>query len=733
MILWFKLIPALFIMSFGLHLTIRVSGCFDQWSRARVAVLSYWPMLCALVLVIPSPYVYVHFTARGIWRDAQPSMPVFLLILSAALYTLTACSWFLYKGMKFVGRSENMLQKRRQVRFILLAYLLGGVLCIGVAYFNHKLYFTAAFSYPEPSTFGLILFAFLIRYAMTRYEFLPSIERRYKILYDRSPIAILLTDRQERVIDANPAAQTLFGVPTISLLKAQFADLLLPYEGRMRNTGARTEIRVTVPPDPGLAARIVQIEREGIVSGGEPYEYLLIRDMTESIQAEERITFMAYHDPLTGLGNRRRLQETLPELLELVEGGQEPSAALLLMDLDRFKHVNDTKGHHVGDLLLRHVGGLLQQRAMRAELICRLGGDEFALLFRGSEEETVQLCEDILRGFQEPFEYEGESLTVSASIGVCLSPAYGTNSEQLLQYADMAMYDAKKGGRGRYALFTGKLKEAQEAAHSLELQMAEAMKEERFVLYYQPQIDLGSGEVCGVEALIRWVEKDGTVRPPGEFIRIAEENGAIVHLGRWVLEEACRAGRAWMELSDGITRLEPHEGKGEWSISINVSNRELAGRGYLEHVDSILAETGFPPKHLQLEMTESVTITEEEHQLHLFTEIAGRGIRLAMDDFGTGYSTFSVIQTLPFHIFKLDKSMIDDIVTASHTRHIVKAMIIMAHSLNQRVVAEGVETAEQVEVLRELGCDAVQGYYYSRPLPEEELLAWLKARRESQR
>ncbi|AFH66250.1 signal peptide protein [Paenibacillus mucilaginosus K02] len=730
MVLWFKLIPALFIMSFALHLTVRISGCFDHWSRIRTALLCYWPMLGSLVLMVPSPYVYIRFIERGMWRDAQPSPLLFVLIISAALYTVIACTWFLYKGIKFVGGSEAMLIKRRQARVVRMAFLVGGLLCIGLAYFNHKLYFTSAFSYPEPSLFGLVLFAFMIRYAMTRYEFLPSIERRYRILYERSPLAILLTDRQDRVIDANPAAQTLFGRPRVFLLKAEYSELLAAYEGSLRSIGDG-ELQVTVPSEPTGSARIVKVERERIVTGGEPYDYLLIRDMTESIRAEERITFMAYHDPLTGLGNRRRLQETLPEMLERTAGGEEASVALLLMDLDRFKLINDTKGHHVGDLLLRHVAGLLSRKAGRAEVICRLGGDEFALLLRGTEEEAVRLCEEILSGFREPFRHEGESLRVSASIGVCLSPAFGTNPEQLLQYADMAMYDAKNSGRGRYALFTGELKQAQEAVHTLELQMSEALKEERFVLYYQPQVDLKTGEVCGVEALVRWVDKDGTVRPPGEFIRLAEENGAIVPLGRWVLERACRTGRAWMELSDGITRPEPGGGRSEWSISINVSNRELAGRGYLDHVDAILEETGFPPKHLQLEMTESVTFTEEEHQLHLFTEIAGRGIRLAMDDFGTGYSTFSVIQSLPFHIFKLDKSMIDDLVSAPHTRHIVKAMIVMAHSLNQRVVAEGVETAEQVEVLRELGCDAVQGYYYSRPLPEEELLAWLKARRES--
>ncbi|MCZ8522107.1 MULTISPECIES: EAL domain-containing protein [Paenibacillus] len=720
MVLWFKLIPSFFIMSFALHLTIRITGRYDHWSRLRVVVVSYWPAACSLLLLIPSRYVSVHLMERGVWKDAQPSLALFAVIMIAAVYTIAACSRFLYQGMKFVSRAGGMPHKRKQVRFILWAFLLGGSICIGLSYFNHYLFFTDAFSYPEPSMMGLILFAFMIRYAMTRYEFLPSIERRYKILYERSPVAILLADRHERVIEANPAAQELFGRPKAFLLKVNYKDLLAPYQGprRRQEASENEETHVTMPLEAGHTQRIVTVEREQILSGGEPYEYLLIRDITESVKAEERIMFMAYHDPLTGLGNRRRLQETLPELLLGQEGQENAAVALLMMDLDHFKHVNDTRGHHVGDLLLRHVAGVLQTRAGDAELICRLGGDEFALLFQGTEEETERVCEAILEGLREPFEHGGEGLAVSASIGVCLSPAYGTNPEQLLQYADMAMYEAKRSGRGRYAWFTGELKQAQESTRTMELQMAEALKEERFVLYYQPQVDLQTEEVCGVEALIRWVEQDGTVRPPGEFIPLAEENGSIVELGRWVLEEACRTGRAWLD-----------EGGGEWSISINVSNRELAGRDYLQHVDSILEKTGFPPGYLQLEMTESTTISEEHHQLHLFTEIAGRGIRLAMDDFGTGYSTFSVIQMLPFHIFKLDKSMIDDIVTAAQTRHIVKAMIIMAHSLSQRVVAEGVETAEQVEVLRELGCDAVQGYFYSKPLPEAELLAWLKARR----
>ncbi|WP_245625027.1 putative bifunctional diguanylate cyclase/phosphodiesterase [Paenibacillus stellifer] len=713
--IWMKLVPALLMMSISIHLTMRMTDRLDHWPKARVGLFGYGPAFCALFLIMPSSYVYVDVTQRGPWTDVMPSPAAFNAVMISAVYTFGACLYFLYQGMTYVKRS-GLTQKRKQLRLLLQAYLYGGISGIGLASFNPYFMTSESFSMPEPSTLGLILFAFMIRYGMVRYELLPSIERKYKVLYDRSPMAIVLLNRYGRIIEANSAALSLFGLREGDLLHKKFERLAPPYDkdGLLAGTDKET-VRITSVS--GRKPRILQTEHESIESGGEPFEYVLIRDITDYIKAEERIIYMAYHDPLTGLGNRRKFQEVLSDLLRAGEQDGE-TVSLIHIDLDYFKDLNDARGHHVGDLLLQHVGNVLSRSAASASIISRLGGDEFALLFKGAHQEIAEeTCEAIIKGLKEPFIYMQESFTVSASIGICQSRPYGSSPEQLLQYADLALYEAKRHGRGQYRVFTEEIKLRQEHGLLLGKQMNAALRDNRFRLYFQPQIDLATGGIWGVEALVRWIQPDGSALPPSIFIPYAEESGLIVPLGRRVLEQACMTGSSWLQA-----------GREELVISVNVSNKELAAGDYLENLKAILAETGYPPRLLQLEVTESSNMVQREQQLRQFRELADMGIQLAMDDFGTGYSTFSVIQSLPFQVFKIDKSMTDGIDGDSKARSIVQAMIVMAHSLNQQVVAEGVETAGQAEVLRSLGCDAVQGYYFSRPLPLDMLLDWMDSR-----
>ncbi|MBY9077801.1 EAL domain-containing protein [Paenibacillus sp. HN-1] len=713
--IWMKLVPALLMMSFSIHLIMRMTDRFDHWSRARIVLFGYSPAFCALFLIMPSSYVYVDVTQRGPWTDVMPSPAAFNAVMVSAVYTFGACLYFLYQGMTYVKRS-GLTQKRKQLRLLLLAYLYGGISGIGLVSFNPYFMTSESFNMPEPSTLGLILFAFMIRYGMVRYELLPTIERKYKVLYDRSPIAIVLLNRYGRIIEANSAALTLFGLREADFLHQKFERLAPPYEqGSLAGDRDKENFRITSVS--GSKPRILQTEHERIESGGEPFEYVLIRDITDHIKAEERIIYMAYNDPLTGLGNRRKFQEALSDLLAMGEQDGE-TVSLIQLDLDYFKDLNDARGHHVGDLLLQHVGCVLSRSAASARLISRLGGDEFALLFKGTQREIAEeTCVAIFKGLKEPFVYMQESFTVSASIGICLSRPYASSPEQLLQYADLALNEAKRHGRGQYRMFTEELKHRQENRLILGQEIKGALRENRFRLYFQPQIDLATGGIWGVEALVRWIQPDGSVLPPSVFIPYAEESGLIVPLGRRVLEKACRIGSSWLQA-----------GRDELAISVNVSNKELAAGDYVEDLKAILAETGYPPRLLQLEVTESTHMVQREQQLRQFRELADMGIQLAMDDFGTGYSTFSVIQSLPFQVFKIDKSMIDGIDGNSNARNIVQAMIVMAHSLNQQVVAEGVETAGQAEVLRALDCDAVQGYFFSRPLPLDMLLDWMDSR-----
>jgi diguanylate cyclase (GGDEF)-like protein len=709
--IWLKLFPAFLLIGFALHLTIVITNRYDGWSIRRVLLISYLPTFCFLFLLIPSESIYVDAMVRGSWTYSVPSPAIFIISIIPAIYSVACCTYFLAAGLRYANRLK-MTQKSRQLRSMLQAACVGGFYCIISSYFNRYLIFSDQVSYPEPSVLGIIYFAIMIRYVMKKYEFLPSIERKYKILFESSPIAILLLNERGKVIEANPAAQKLLRMPRSYFIHMTYEELFKPYRGTAMPQVNRDDLKVTVRP--GSDERIVKVEKELIETGGENYEYLLLWDITDTILTEEHITFMAYSDPLTGLGNRRKFQETLADLLQVSQNRQEITAVILI-DLDRFKQVNDTKGHHVGDLLLQHVADILKAQGGQAELIARLGGDEFVLLLKGICEEPVvtELCKRIMDGFMQPFIHEEATFHITASMGICITSGNVSNPELMLQHADLAMYDAKRNGRNRISFFTTNLKNDQERHHSLEARLRDALLNERLELYFQPQINLQSSKIWGVEALIRWMDVDGTVILPGEFIPLAEETGLIVPLGNWVLRQACERGKCWLD-----------NGFPEFYISVNVSNVELSNPQWLADVEEALVTTGFPARLLHLEITESTISSKEPYIQEVYGKLLDKGIWLAIDDFGTGYSTFSAIQAIRFQLFKIDRSIINDITQNHNSREIVKAMIAMAHSLEQRVIAEGVETDEQMQILKELECDIVQGYYYSRPLPEEQFISW---------
>jgi diguanylate cyclase (GGDEF)-like protein/PAS domain S-box-containing protein len=708
-LVWLKFLPAFCIMCIFLHFTIIITKRFDYWSLRRILLISYSPTLCFLLLLIPSKSIYVDLVAKGPWSYVLPSPAIFFILIIPAASVLISCTYFLISGLRYV-KQMGLTQKSMQLKRIIQSTCIGGFISLFMSFFNHYLVLWDNISYPEPSALGIIYFAIAIRYVMSKYEFLPSIERKYKFLFEKSPSAILLIDNQGRVIESNPAAQELFHISSSELVNLNCDQLFKPYLGQSKTQGKIDNLKVTLRSD--LEERIVRIEKEIIDTGDDYYEYVLMRDITDSIAADEHITYLAYHDALTGLGNRRKYQETLIELL-LKNDNEQETLAVILLDLDRFKQINDTQGHHVGDLLLQYVAYMLKERASSAQLIARLGGDEFVILLSGVREhdEITELCDSIMDSFKKPFFHDGLSYPITSSMGICIANNE-TNPDQLLQHADLAMYNAKRNGRNQYSFFINKLKSVQERRHSMEMRMRDALHEERLELYYQPQISLVTGELWGLEALVRWKDEDGTMIMPGEFIPLAEETGLIVPMGNWVLRQACTQATNW-------TR----QGMPEIKIAVNVSNYELANHHWFERVKETLELTGFPAHLLHLEITESTTSSKEPYIQQVYEDLLNLGISLAIDDFGTGYSTFSSMQAIRFQIFKIDQSIIHNLTENSNTREIVKAMIAMAHSLQQIVVAEGVETEEQALTLKSLACDVVQGYYYSAPVPETELLA----------
>lgn len=714
-IIWLKLFPIYLLFGFVIHLAIALTSRFDRWPLRWVLFICYLPTLFFLLLFIPSKSIFVDTINRGPWTYSTPSPTIFLINMIPAIYTVACSTYFLAAGLRYANL-KKMTSKSKQLRTIMHAASYGGIFCIIVSFFNRYFIFTDHISYPEPSVLGVIYFGIVIRYVMKKYEFLPSIERKYMILFEKSPCAILLLNEKGKVIEANPAAQKLFQMSRSSIIQKTYEQLFQPYIGSAMSQVCRDELRLAVLPSSNK--RIVKVEKELIETGGENYAYLMLWDITDNVLAEEHITFIANHDPLTGLGNRRKFQETIAELLREPQSQQDVTAVILI-DLDRFKQVNDTKGHHVGDLLLKQVADILKIRSGRADLIARLGGDEFVLLLKGirKESEVAELCNCIMDGFMQPFIHEESAFHITASMGICITRGDVSNPDLLLQHADLAMYEAKRNGRNRIAFFTTKLKNEQDRRHTMEARMRAALLEEQFTLYFQPQINLKSGKLWGVEALIRWVDVDNMVILPDEFIPLAEETGLIIPLGNWVLWQACKRGKSWLDL-----------GFPEIPISVNVSNVELSNPQWFAEVEIALDTTGFPARLLHLEITESTISSKEPYIQEAYSKLLNKGICLAIDDFGTGYSTFSAIQAIRFQLFKIDRSIINDITKNQSSLDIVKAMIDMAHSLEQQVVAEGVETNEQLQILRELNCDIVQGYYYSRPLQEQQFLAWYQER-----
>jgi diguanylate cyclase (GGDEF)-like protein/PAS domain S-box-containing protein len=416
-------------------------------------------------------------------------------------------------------------------------------------------------------------------------------------------------------------------------------------------------------------------------------------------------------DPLTGLPNRALLLDRLTQTLALAEREQRPSAVLFL-DLDRFKAINDSLGHAVGDELLRQTAERLRAAIRKEDTVARIGGDEFVILMAeiGDAENAAGIASKVLAALRVPFVIEEHELSVSASCGIAMSPADGTEAPVLLQRADTALYQCKADGGGGYRLFDREIDRRAHARLQLEQGLRRAIEHGEFFLHYQAQIDLASGTVTGAEALVRWQHPEGRLVPPGEFIPLAENMGYIGAIGEWVLREACTEALRWPPLR----------------VSVNVSARQLTQPNFTSTAREILEETGLPPGRLEIEITESALMSDPARAIATLEELQELGIQIAMDDFGTGYSSLGQLKRLPLQRLKIDKSFVQDVPKDPNEVVIVEAILGLARQLNRIVVAEGVETESQLAFLRERGCDEAQGYLIAKPVPATEFRALLK-------
>ena len=441
-------------------------------------------------------------------------------------------------------------------------------------------------------------------------------------------------------------------------------------------------------------------------------------DITERKLTEQRIEFLAYHDPLTGLPNRVLLEDRLEQAIAQAERGHH-GLALVFMDLDNFKKINDSLGHAAGDALLKEVATRLKHCVRDTDTISRQGGDEFVLVLGGlhGSEGSLPVLTKIMESLQEPFVCEGNELSTSASMGVALYPQDGDCFDILRKKADMAMYRAKEAGRNTYRFFDEAMDE--EAVEHLLMRsgLRRAVERGEFVLHYQPQVDIASGRVVGVEALLRWEHPEFGLVHPGRFIPVAEDSGLIVPIGAWVIEEACRQAMAWRRA-----------GLPELVMAVNLSAAQFRRHGIEDTVAQALQRSGLVPALLELELTESILLQDVEQVLATVQRLKQLGVQLAIDDFGTGYSSLSYLKRFDIDKLKIDQSFIRDLASDPDDAAIVRAIIQMAHSLGLRAIAEGVETAELLQQLRGFGCDEAQGYHYARPMPAAEFEHYLTQR-----
>jgi diguanylate cyclase (GGDEF)-like protein/PAS domain S-box-containing protein len=437
-------------------------------------------------------------------------------------------------------------------------------------------------------------------------------------------------------------------------------------------------------------------------------------DISERKEYDKNVHFLAYYDVLTGLPNRTLLRDRLGQLIATAHRDSS-QFALLFLDLDRFKYINDSMGHSVGDKLLQSVANRLQSCVREGDTVSRIGGDEFVLLLREIDDMGVSsVAEKLLLSLATPFNLNGQEISTYASIGIALYPLHATDIDVLMKDADAAMYNAKENGRNNYKFFKPEMNFRANQVFLMEKDIRVALEQGQFTLVYQPQVDLATGAICGAEALIRWNHPEKGLIPPSEFIPVAEETGQIVTIGEWVLRTACWRFSEWKK--QGLPSI---------SLAVNLSIRQLRQPNLADVIESVLKETDLSAEFLELEITEGIMMGDTKSAMQFLTRMRALGVQMSIDDFGTGFSSLSYLKNLPVDKLKIDQSFVRDIGTDESDAAIIRSIISLGHRLDMKVIAEGVETLEQLDFLRLRGCDEIQGYYFSRPLAADEFFKFV--------
>jgi diguanylate cyclase (GGDEF)-like protein len=522
---------------------------------------------------------------------------------------------------------------------------------------------------------------------------------RFSLALDTMANGLALLDGTGKIVVFNRRECEILGLPEHAVREG------LAYEAFIRASPLLDEIAIRARLDCAATRREAVLEQ--MLSDGRQLRIALrptadggflvsSEDVTERNVSAARVAFLAYHDTLTELPNRRMFAEKLGQA---VESGR---CAVLCIDLDGFKPVNDTFGHAAGDALLRAVAKRLKRHIRAGDMLARLGGDEFAIILSCNASEAESIAARVTQAVSLPFNLDGAIARIGASVGIALAPDDADTADGVMRHADLALYRAKETGRGRYMRFDAGMAASQNARRALEQDLALALRLSQFELYYQPRVRAGSGEIVSFEALIRWHHPSRGMVPPGEFIPLAEESGAIVEIGQWVLRQACQEALRW---------------PGNISIAVNVSAIQIRNRSLFDHVLSALNETGLRSSRLELEITETALLSDSKAALEVMRRVQAIGVKVAMDDFGTGYSSLSYLQSFPFDRIKIDRSFVRALGQDAKALAIIRAVISLCNSLNIAVIAEGVETRMQRDILVTERCGELQGFLFGAPVP----------------
>ncbi|OCA84563.1 diguanylate cyclase [Bacillus sp. FJAT-27225] len=543
-------------------------------------------------------------------------------------------------------------------------------------------------------------------------------EEKFRNVVDQAADGLFLITLEGDFLNVNRAGAELPGYQKERLLMLNVKDLfkVLPEKmleirkGQIPSNSCQYEDRIVTKKGEEIP---VDINIRLITIGDSTLYLALCRDIRDRKKSEETVKHMAFHDALTGLPNRWFIDFFIKSYFE---SEKKEKLGFLLLDLDHFKIINDSLGHQAGDLLLKEVADRLKKACGQGNIVARFGGDEFVVLMPGvkAKEETLIACETINSVMEQPFELNGQKFSVTASIGISISPKDGDEMNSLFKRADLAMYKSKELGRNGYQLYNISMNVQVMERMKKEIMLRQALENDEFLLHYQPKYNLSNKEIVGMEALIRWKRDGKDVLYPNEFIEVAEETGLIVPIGEWVLREACRQCKEWHDM-----------GFGRLTVSVNLSPLQFQKQDLVRLVGGILQETGLSSNSLEIELTEGTVMKNPEETakiLHLLKEL---GVSIAIDDFGTGFSSLSYLKHFPISVLKIDKSFIHNLELDKANASIVAAVISLAHSLNLKVVAEGVETGEQLEFLSSSSCDFAQGFSIAKPLNSNSALEFL--------